>query len=128
MTWIALALTLLSPAFAQDSTEAAAPAVETTAWITEDTGSKRFMDDTSNTGSDLKQNDQVSIIVVDGDQTRIRKGMSVYAWVPSSVLTTERPEILGDALTLPNFSLGQPNPMGGLQIPQLPNLPGAGAN
>ena len=109
---IAVGLLLSSVAWGQDS-----------AWLVEDTTARRFLDDTVS-NIELKKDDQVVVITTEGPLTRVRKGLDVYAWVPSAALTAEAPV----PAALPELNLLKPGgfgakPGGGLTLPKLPAPP-----
>ena len=96
----------------------------TARWITPPDGaselpSKRFFGEPI-VGPAFKSGEEVELILVDGDQARIREG-SRYGWVPASALSTTPP------LTMPSMPELLPpggNPLlGGLK----PLLPAPGA-
>ena len=94
--WVLVGLLLGAPALAQDGeaveTEAvdgAGPAAGDKVWLSEDTLSKRFFDEDAS-GAEFKKDARVTIVLVDGDRTRVMQG-SKYGWVASSALTTFDP-------------------------------------
>ena len=99
----ALILSLLS--FAQDAPEAAAPGVLTGyVWASEPLKPLRWPSSGVTVG-DVELGERVEVVLVDGDQVRIRSGLS-FGWVPTSALTATDPA----AIELPDldFDLGAP--------------------
>lgn len=80
-------------AHAQD----AAPAAGDTRWVAADVEAARFFDSDAHKVS-LTANDEVQIVMVDGERARVRKEGS-YAWVALTALTAEAPEVETPAIS-----------------------------
>lgn len=74
-------------------------------WVTEDVEADRFFEYAGEAkGLQLFKDDEVEMIVVNGDRVRVKKGTR-YGWVSATVLTAEAPENDLDPSNLTNNPL-----------------------
>ncbi|MFT5687138.1 MAG: hypothetical protein ACI8RZ_008095 [Myxococcota bacterium] len=95
------ALLLSFFAFAQDATEAGTDPAPLTGyvWATEPLQPVRWPGSTV-TVTDIELNERIEVVLVDGDQVRIRKNLD-FGWVPTASLTAEDPT----AVEIPELEL-----------------------